>query len=1069
MSSNRLSREYENGVSEFVKFAVAHAEDPSRMICPCLGCCYGKRVDAVQLTSHLMRHGIDRSYTCWNLHGEKSNENVEPGDSTTYASNYSGADTYDCDRVEEIAEALEGDLKDCPEMFERLVSDAEKPLYDGCTKFTRLSVVLKLYNLKAGNGWSDKSFTELLALLKDMLPEDNVLPNRTYETKKMLCSIGMSYDKIHACPNDCVLFRNEYASLNECPKCGVSRYKNKLSPAKVLWYFPVIPRFRRMFRSETDSRHLTWHADERIIDGKYRHPADSPQWLKIDNDYPEFGEESRNLRLALSTNGMNPYGIQSISHSTWPVIIMIYNLPPWLCMKRKYMMLSMLISGPKQPGNDIDVYLKPLIEDLKILWETGVEVYDGYRKESFNLRAMLFGTINDFPAYGNLSGYSIKGQCACPICEDKTDWKRLEFGQKNVFLGHRRFLNSNHHYRGWRKAFNGETEQGRAPPILTGDQIFEKVKDLDTQFGKPFAHTLVKSGWKKRSVFFELPYWKSLYVRHFLDVMHIEKNVFESVIGTLLNIQGKSKDGLKARKDLIAMGIRTELGPLKKGKRTYLPPAAYTLSRKEKKTLCKFLSEVKVPEGYSSDIRRLVSMKDLKLKSLKTHDCHVIMEHFLPIGIRSILPEKVRSSITKLCSFFKSICSKVINPAILPMLQKEIVITLCELEMFFPPSFFDIMVHLVVHLVKETQLCGPAYMRWMYPVERYMKILKGYVKNRSRPEGCMVERYIVEEAIEFCTEYLSNVQSIGLPKSQLVEKKEGKNLIGNKIVAVSRVERDQVHLYVLHNENEVEPYVEIHKDVLRGLNPNRNENWIVREHNRCFIPWFKDHIYSKYYSDPASITERLRCLAYGPSFHVFSYSAYAINGYTFYTKEQDDKSTMQNSGVTVVAEAMHISSVKDLNPKFANLSYFGVIERIWVFDYEKFQIPIFGCKWVENNNGIRMDKSGFLQVDLNRVGYKDESFILASQARQVFYVNDPKSTKWSIVLFSNKVIDENTGDQGDIDVEIESFTRNDQDENIISNDSYIRNDHNEGIWINPTVRVVKRHVEHIPTKKRKRT
>ncbi|KAI5398041.1 hypothetical protein KIW84_063733 [Lathyrus oleraceus] len=167
MSSNRLSREYENGVSEFVKFAVAHAEDPSRMICPCLGCCYGKR---------------------------KSNDNVEPGDSTTYASNYSGADTYDCDRVEEIAEELEGDLKDCPEMFERLVSDAEKPLYDGCTKFTRLSAVLKLYNLKAGNGWSDKSFTELLALLKDMLPEDNVLPNRTYDTKKMLCSIGMSYD-----------------------------------------------------------------------------------------------------------------------------------------------------------------------------------------------------------------------------------------------------------------------------------------------------------------------------------------------------------------------------------------------------------------------------------------------------------------------------------------------------------------------------------------------------------------------------------------------------------------------------------------------------------------------------------------------------------------------------------------------------------------------------------------------------------------------------------------------------------------------------------------------------------
>src|ERR1051325_6424059 len=88
---------------------------------------------------------------------------------------------------------------------------------------------------------------------------------------------------------------------------------------------------------------------------------------------------------------MNPHGIQSISHSTWPVILMIYNLPPWLCMKCKYMMLSMLISGPKQPGNDINVYLEPLIEDLKILWENGVEVYDGYRKESFQLTEIYPG------------------------------------------------------------------------------------------------------------------------------------------------------------------------------------------------------------------------------------------------------------------------------------------------------------------------------------------------------------------------------------------------------------------------------------------------------------------------------------------------------------------------------------------------------------------------------------------------------------------------------------------------------------------------------------------------------
>ena len=111
-----------------------------------------------------------------------------------------------------------------------------------------------------------------------------------------------------------------------------------------------------------------------------------------------------------------------------------------------------------------------------------------------------------------------------------------------------------------------------------------------------------------------------------------------------------------------------------------------------------------------------------------------------------------------------------------------------------------------------------------------------------------------------------------------------------------------------------------------------------------------------------------------------------------------------------------------------------------------------------------MDKSRFLQVDLNRVGYKDEPFILASQAKQVFYVNDPTSTKWSIVLLSTKVIDESIGDQSDIGVDIESLTITDQNDN----ESCIRNDHNEGIWINPIVRVVKRRVEHIPTKKRKR-
>ena len=99
-------------------------------------------------------------------------------------------------------------------------------------------------------------------------------------------------------------------------------------------------------------------------DDKLRHPADGRQWRNIEREFPDFAGKARNLWFGLSTDGMNPFGEQSCSHSTWPVTLRIYNLPPWLCMKRKFIMMPVLIQGPKQPGNDIDVYLRPLVEEL---------------------------------------------------------------------------------------------------------------------------------------------------------------------------------------------------------------------------------------------------------------------------------------------------------------------------------------------------------------------------------------------------------------------------------------------------------------------------------------------------------------------------------------------------------------------------------------------------------------------------------------------------------------------------------------------------------------------------------
>ena len=124
---------------------------------------------------------------------------------------------------------------------------------------------------------------------------------------------------------------------------------------------------------------------------------------------------------------------------------------------------NVLISSSKQPGNNIDIYLAPLIEDLKMLWEEGVECFDGYCEENFTLRALLLWTINDFPVYGNLSGYIVKGYHACPICEENTCSKRLEHGKKICYMGHRRFLQQAHHFCKQKKAFNGEAEHLELP------------------------------------------------------------------------------------------------------------------------------------------------------------------------------------------------------------------------------------------------------------------------------------------------------------------------------------------------------------------------------------------------------------------------------------------------------------------------------------------------------------------------------------------------------------------------------------------------------------------------------
>ncbi|KAM6594430.1 hypothetical protein CsatA_002133 [Cannabis sativa] len=430
---NRASNEYKEGARSFVETIEKEANYPEKLLCPCKFCRNLSHEKVNLLYEHLVINGIDPTYTIWFHHGEEAprSDDIEEMNSFDAFNLFSATNIDDCDSEEPV----EGP----DDNFIKKLEDAQIALYPQCTKYTKLSAIIALYKVKTTNGWSDKSFDEILNLFHDMLPCDNVLLKSTYSVRKYLQTFDLGYEKIHACVNNCCLFRKDKEKLEECPTCGTSRWAtdkltNKVRkgiPAKVLRYFPIIPRFKRMFKSERMAKDLRWHHNNKSNDGKMRHPVDSVAWELVNERWPAFSKEERNLRLGLSTDGFNPFSSLSSKHSVWPVMIVMYNLPPWLCMKKENILLSLLIPGPKQPGNDIDVYLEPLIEDLNTLWNEGVELHDAFVNKTFTLRAILMWTIQDFPAYGNLAGCKTKGYCSCPLCGNDThlEWKKEIFFQ----------------------------------------------------------------------------------------------------------------------------------------------------------------------------------------------------------------------------------------------------------------------------------------------------------------------------------------------------------------------------------------------------------------------------------------------------------------------------------------------------------------------------------------------------------------------------------------------------------------------------------------------------------------
>ena len=259
-----------------------------------------------------------------------------------------------------------------------------------------------------------------------------------------------------------------------------------------------------------------------------RTPADSPAWQHIEQLWPEFKKEPRHLRLGLAMDGVNPFGLRSTTWSTWPVVLVNYNIPPWLTIKKGHLFLSLLIPG-KHKVKNMDIYLAPVVDELKLLWE-GINIQDISRRSGYktlNLRGILMWTMHDFPGYGESSGLATSGYHACPHCGPAMNARYSHSLRKMIYQGHKRFLPDNHTLRG---GF-----LGRASKMWSVEAQYSAWQENPGLYGM-----------KRLSIFHTLPYWKKLLINHLLDPMHIFKNVGQILWEHLIGAQ----DNKKAREDL---------------------------------------------------------------------------------------------------------------------------------------------------------------------------------------------------------------------------------------------------------------------------------------------------------------------------------------------------------------------------------------------------------------------------------------------------------------------------------------------------------------------------------------
>ncbi|XP_073026698.1 uncharacterized protein [Primulina eburnea] len=349
------------------------------------------------------------------------------------------------------------------------------------------------------------------------------------------------------------------------------------------------------------------------------------------------------------------------------------------------------------------------------------------------------------------------------------------------------------------------------------------------------------------------------------------------------------------------------------------------------------------------------------------------MHRLITVVFKELLPRDVWEALTELSIFFADLTAQNVKQSDMIRLNEQIPIIMCKLEKIFPPSFFDSMEHLCIHIPYEARIMGLVQFRWMYPFERYLRKLKNTVRNKARVEGSICNAYLVKEAVIFCHHYFSDSTGSKTRKTRKAHEStyvdtndsellsiflnRGKKIGATKSRWLTNEEYHAVSTYVLHNCNEIKPFLRMYENNIRMANPHMDDSSVEAYVQTNLFQWFRQYATL---SDAQIENPIIKQVAGGPLMKVKTYRGYCINEFNFHTVHDTSFKGTNNSGLQVSG---HMSSGNVIE-------FYGQIEEIVKIEYPGLsskQVVLFKCRWFDTHPrlGTRIHKK-YKIVDVNR-------------------------------------------------------------------------------------------------------